>query len=226
MKFLFFLFFLILILPFSLAVSLSGSPSSLNFNLRQGQEECQNISIFSDSYRGSLYSVIKWADKDYAPRSPGEMNLTSDEISLNIINSPEKINNFNGEAQAEVCISGEEIGNWRGSLEYRTEGGGIAVGVGVWLRVNITEPLPGENFAPKATAKNSNETTIPETINENKNLNENAEAAGITGAVVGTNSNRTIGLIIAIIIVIAGIILMLYKKFRGKKCGGYYYLHY
>jgi len=200
MKFLFFLFFLILILPFSLAVSLSGSPSSLNFNLKQGQEECQNISIFSDSYRGSLYSVIKWADKDYIPKSLGEMNLTSDEISLNIINSPEKINNFNGEAQAEVCISGEEIGNWRGSLEYRTEGGNIGVGVGFWLKVSIIASSPGEQ--------------------------SNAEAAGITGAVVGTGNSRTIGLIIAIIIVIAGIILMLYKKFRGKKCGDYYYLHY
>ena len=50
MKFLFFLFIFLLI-PLSTA-ALSGSPSSLNFNISLGEEECQTLNIYSEDYNG------------------------------------------------------------------------------------------------------------------------------------------------------------------------------
>lgn len=151
-------------LPLSLtyisAVTLSGSPSSLNFDLEIGKEECLIFNIFSDDYSGDLTSLMKWADKNVEVTHPRQFNLTSDDINLNINYSPEEIENFDGQEEIKVCISGDEIGTWKGSLEYRTEssgGVGVGVGVGTWLRVNISEkPEPIiENPSAPADAGNS-----------------------------------------------------------------------
>jgi len=166
MKFLFFIFILMCILiaaPLSYAATLSGSPSSLEYNVHVGEQKCLIFAVSSSDYSENLYSVMKWADKDAQVSSPNDLVLDSSDINLGITYSPESITNFDGQQDIKVCITGNEIGTWKGSLEYRTETqGNIGVGVGTWLRVNITEkpkeeePVKETPQAPPGSPNNEN----------------------------------------------------------------------
>lgn len=101
---------------------------------------------------------MKWAEKNAKVSSTSDFIFDNSEIELNVEYSPEIISNFDGEEEIEVCISGDEIGIWKGSLEYRTESSGnIGMGVGTWLKVNITEgnEEEEEEQIPPATSSSS-----------------------------------------------------------------------
>jgi hypothetical protein len=125
------------------AVTLSGSPSSLEFNINPGEEGCLYLNIYSSDYSGELYSVMRWAEKGVEVNHPRDFTMNNSEIiveGLYVDYSPEDIENFDGEEEIEVCVRGDELGVYRGSLEYRAvSGGNIGVGVGIWLKVNVTE---------------------------------------------------------------------------------------
>lgn len=134
-------------MSFVQAATLSSSPSSLSFNLEPGEEECKILNIYSSDYTGDLYSVMRWAEKDIEVNHPRDFTLTNEEVSLNVIYSSKEIKNFDGEEQIEICIGGDEIGEYKSSLEYRTESeGNIGIGVGTVINVNIEEkseePVP------------------------------------------------------------------------------------
>jgi hypothetical protein len=151
MKSLFFIFFTFLILSAWLAglvsaATLSGSPSSLEYDLDIGEQRCLIFVVSSNDYFGNLHSIMKWAGKDAQVSSPDDFTLNNSEIELEINYSPVEVTNFDGEDGIEVCISGNEIGTWKGSLEYRTDSeGNIGIGVGTWLRVNVSDKPDEEN---------------------------------------------------------------------------------
>lgn len=182
MRFYFLFFtFLFLIVGTSIvsATTLSGSPGSLNFNLNIGEEKCLNFLVSSSDYSGNLNSIMEWAEKDSEVSSPNDFIFESSEVGLNVIYSPEIISNFDGEEEIQVCISGNEEGYWRGSLKYITESeGNTGIGVGTWLRVNITN-IP-------------NEETEEQISPANPNNNQNSGSGSSSSSKPTTNSNDTI----------------------------------
>ena len=197
MRFYFF-FFIFLILSAGLisAATLSGSPSSLNFNLDVGEEKCMIFLVSSSDYSGDLTSIMKWAEKDAEVSSPNDFVLNSSEIELSVSYSPETISNFDGEEEIQVCISGAEEGYWKGSLEYRTESdGNIGVGVGTWLRVNITdvpdeeqeeeEQIPPSNPNPTNTGGSSSSSSKTKTTTVTENATTSEENTEVEEAPLG-----------------------------------------
>jgi len=244
MKYLFFIFtFLVLVAGIGSAATLSGSPSSLNFDLNVGEEECLIFSVSSSDYSGDLYSIMKWAGKDVNVSSPSDFVLNSLESGLNVTCSPESVSDFDGNEEVEICVLSNEIGRWRGSLEFRTESSGnIGVGVGTWLRVNVSDkpgdeidnatqiPLVsspsnsggssggsssgGSSFVVNGSVVNNSEKGEVEVVPLGE-LDEEVdfEDAGITGAVVGGNGGLKVA---GIVLVIVGIGLALVYSRRKK----------
>jgi hypothetical protein len=186
MRFLFFIFiFLIFSAGLVSGASLSGSPGSLEYELGVGQEKCLIFLVSSQDYSGSLHSVMKWAEKDAEVSSQEDFVLDNSEIDLNVNYAPENIKGLNEEEEIQVCISGDEIGEWKGSLEYRTESSGnIGVGVGTWLKVRITEKSEEE--------KDSQEQTPPSTTNQNNQNSAGGSGGGIIDNADNSSINETI----------------------------------
>ncbi len=183
MKFLFFVFFTFLILSAGVisAATLSGSPSSLEYNLDIGEQKCLIFTVSSNNYFGNLNSIMKWAAKNAQVSSPDDFVFDNSEIELSVKYSPETITNFNGQEEIEVCISGNKIGIWKGSLEYRTDSeGNIGIGVGTWLRVNISDKPEEENSGPQ----------IPPVVTSGSGSSGGGGGGG--GVPASTNPNSTI----------------------------------
>jgi hypothetical protein len=227
MRNLFFIFIFLILLPFSCAYTLSGSPSSLNYALDIGEEKCLSFNLYSSNYNGNLNSIMKWTEKDAKISSPRDFILNNSEVNLKIDYSPKRIKEFDGNEEIEVCISGKKEGYWRGSLEYKTESSGnIGVGVGTWLRVNIggvEDPLKKNSSLDK---NNSLFQNLSGTSDENIQLEydsmgelvENEKKsiiASITGAVIGRGGLRNTTFVLGTIVVITALFLLTLRQ-RNK----------
>lgn len=112
------------------------SPSSLIFELEQGRQECKMITITSDSETISVSD--KWAENKDAEWKVSlfETDASAHGISISYDNEL-SIN----ERQVEVCLSGQNIGEYHGVLLLTEEQqGNSIVQMGIWLKVIITEP--------------------------------------------------------------------------------------
>jgi len=246
MKHLFFIFlFLILSAGSISAATLSGSPSSLNFNLEVGEENCLIFVVSSNDYSGDLNSIMKWAEKDAEVSSPNDFILNNSEIDLSIVYSLESIINFDGEEEIQVCISGSEEGYWRGSLEYRTDSeGNIGVGVGTWLRVNITEKstvseepqtqippassnsnpsggggssIKATNNSEEITINNSKESEVPLGELEEESEEQNSGFFRATGSTISNLAGTKAGKGIGIVIIAIMIIAMIFFTYKRRQ---------
>jgi hypothetical protein len=148
---------------------------------RAGEEKCLIFTIYSDNYNGDLYSIIRWAEKDAQVLTPNDFTLNNSDIELEVFHSPKIIKNFDGREDIQVCISGNEIGAWKGSLEYRTEpSSNIGVGVGTWLRVKVQEPTP------------ETQTTTQNPPASSSSSSSSGSSGGGSSSTTATASNNTI----------------------------------
>lgn len=214
------------------------SPTSLIFNLNPGGEDCQMITINSESETISVSD--KWAENKDIEWKVSLFNESADYHNIDI-SYDELLEN---ESQVEVCLSGENIGEYHGvALLTEEQSGNSIVQVGVWLKA-IVEAAPtqitsgGSSSSSGSssggsvgggittTASPNKESTNTNNLNTNNEINnpelqkgeeEQAENSGITGAVIGGKASM-IGAVVLIIVVIA-IGLIIYKRNRWKKYG-------
>lgn len=249
MKFLFFIFLFVMTLSLSCAATLRGGPSSLEYDLGIGEEECQTFSVFSPDYSKRLYSVMKWAPKNVDATDFNQFILNESEINISVSYSPGEINDFDGQEEIEICISGEEVSYYEGVLEYRTQGeGNIGVGVGVILRVTISDKYKNENpekiqgsssggggGSSGGSSQVSTETesnpikqgnnidTTQNSLGELEETDEEKSSSGLTGAIVGSGNFKRnwIGLLIGLVIIVGIAIIFSYNKRKRRKIYGY-----
>jgi len=151
-----FLFFIIIISLNFVNASLSISPSALQFNIKSGEIECKNLTILSQDYSGDLYSLLRWSGKNNYIDNPNNFKFNAEDLNLTVNYFPQNIEKFDGEKKIQFCVSGKDIGIYRGSLEYRTiSKGNVAIGVGVWIKVIITEPEQEEQQNPSSPPENN-----------------------------------------------------------------------
>lgn len=142
---------IILIVPSAFAVGFS--PSSLIFDLDQKVRECKTITINSDSSK--IIAFDKWGEHGTVEWKANAFNTTSSEHGITIDYDNELSED---ERKADVCLSGEMIGEHRGIIifQQQQEGNSI-IQIGVWLKVTISggtndgkveEVLPSQTLPP------------------------------------------------------------------------------
>jgi len=130
----FFLFFFIL--SISLVSAISFSPSSLKFDLEKNEEKCENVEITSESILGVN---DKWAENADVEWKVSNFHEEASSHGLSLVYEKEISSE---EGIVEVCLSGENVGEYHGVLLIK-EGqvGNTITQAGVWLTVNIGEEL-------------------------------------------------------------------------------------
>ena len=142
----YFLFFIFAILVSAVSIQAVGfSPTKLDFELGQDEIECQTITLNSDSER--IVVLDKWAESSDVELRVGLLNVSSDFHGLSVDYDSELI----GERELDVCLSGRDVGEYRGILLMREEQkGNSVVQMGVWLKVVISEEDKSEVGSPKS----------------------------------------------------------------------------
>ncbi len=199
------------------------SPTSLIFNLNPGEEDCQMITINSESE--TIAVSDKWAENKDIEWKVSLFNESADYHNIDI-SYDELLEN---ESQVEVCLSGENLGEYHGVLLLTEEqSGNSIVQVGIWLKV-IIEATPVQSASSSSggggggggttTQQNPQIQPILEQTETTPATNEEekAENSGLTGAVIG-GTGSMIGAVVLIIVIIA-IGLIIYRRNRWKKFG-------
>jgi len=219
--------------------SLGLSPGKIYFNLNPNEEECQTITLSSKDYSGRINIRDMWAEKADEINNLKMYTSSASDKEINI--GYPNINDFNNEEGINVCLSGNQIGRYKGALIFTPEAkGNVVVEVGAWLFVNITEPEPPQETPPQNTDSNQNtggnnqggsggssmttseeQTQKPQTNNLPPLKQTNPETGSeqeeyqgtITGGVIGTIKQNT-KIIFAVLAVVAIAGLLIYNKRR------------
>ena len=111
----------------------SISPPQINLEGTLGQEVCEDFFIASPN--GSiLVGEDRWGVKGESRRKFSAHTLSSASLGLKTV-YPQLIES-DGEIISEICIKGNEEGNYHGLLMYRLEGS--PTGIGVWVNVSLS----------------------------------------------------------------------------------------
>jgi len=135
-------FFLLFIILFGLnMISAVGfSPSSLTFDLEPNQEECKMITIDSESRKINVSD--RWAENQDVEWQIGLFETNASQHGINISYDKDLSKR---ERDAEVCLSGSNLGEYHGILLFRQEQAGSSIiQFGVWLKVVIAEQVVEE----------------------------------------------------------------------------------
>ena len=228
MKIKFFLLFITLTLfGLNTAQAVGFSPSSLTFELEQGQEGCKMITIDSESEK--ITASDSWAENESVEWKVSSFNTKAEEHEITINYDNEL---FIDEREVEVCLSGNKIGEYHGVLLFKEEQQGSSiVQFGVWLKVLISEKPAVSSGGSSGGGSGSgsgggggivaakNSTTNSSGI-EFENLEASAETeeetqedyvSGITGGAIWGNINAK-KLIVPGLIILAIAGLVIYNK--------------
>jgi hypothetical protein len=149
---LFFLFLIISVTP--IAVAAGFSPSSIIYNLQPGEEECRMIRIIdSDSEKISVSD--SWAEDKEEEWSVPDFETTSEEHSL-YLDYPSELSQ--DEREFEVCLLGEEEGEYHGVILMKEEQqGNSVIQLAVWLKAIIEEPSQATPTPEEPPQESNNE---------------------------------------------------------------------
>ena len=146
MKPIFLFLFLFGVFLISIVGAVSFSPSYLVFNLDQNQQECQTITLGSDS--STITVLDKWANESVKDWNVNLFNDSADEYKLSI-DYPKRLS-FN-EKTVKVCLMGVKAGEYHGIVLLREEQkGNSVVQMGVWIKAVISN----EKVASKSGSSN------------------------------------------------------------------------
>ena len=221
---------LLIIIALSVNVTATGfSPSSLTFNLNPNQEDCKTITIDSESETITISD--NWAENKDIEWKVSLFNKSAEYhgISINYDNELSL-----DERQAEVCLSGNQIGEYHGVLLLREEQqGNSIIQMGVWLKVIIAETQQNNNVGGGGGSSGSGSTststintttdssllstqsTIPATTTQENNNQDEKTNSGITGSVIGLGS--PVGKIVwGFVLLIAIVWIFVYYKRRSE----------
>ncbi len=229
----FVLFFIFLVLPSVSAVGFS--PSSLTYDLQQGEEKCQVISLTDVTEQIEVTNL--WAESPEVEWELANFDTLASEHDLNLFYT---IDNAENGKEVNVCISGSDLGEYHGVIIFRQEQeGNSIVQLAVWLKVIITEVIqPPASSASSSGGgggsggKKAGITTVSIQESEKETANEIAEFeelsaetetdeeenAGITGNAIN-NDERNISVVnfIPIIFIAVIIAVSIYIKRKRKE---------
>jgi len=126
----YFLFFLLIILISASLVSaaLSLDKGKLEFNVGKGEEMCKIVKVSSEDYVGKVSIRDIWPEEGEEESGFSKYTLTAEDYNINI-KHPSEILDFNEQSEIEVCLSGSEVGDFRGALIFTPEPGDDVVNV-------------------------------------------------------------------------------------------------
>ncbi|MFA4952973.1 MAG: hypothetical protein WC584_02015 [Candidatus Pacearchaeota archaeon] len=219
-----FIFFIFLILILTTQVSAVGfSPSSLTFNLKPGESECKMISINSESE--TITAEDKWAENKNVEWKVSEFDTDASSLGISI-DYPNELSL--DEREVQVCLSGENLGEYHGVLLLREEQqGNSIIQMGIWLKVIISnEPTQSSSTSSSSGGSSTNSGTAIQTLSDNTTKNtqqkqitneENKseiENSGITGGTIGVSiiKNKIIIIIFTTLLVIVAVFVFMKKK--------------
>ena len=201
---------ILLVLPLVLGVGFS--PSSLIYNLEKGQQDCQIVSIISDSDTISIED--KWAENKDIEWKVELFETSASEHGISINYPSSTIEN-----EIEVCLSGNNVGEYHGVLLLREEQeGNTIIRAGIWLKAIINEEEQEETTSPSSSTGSSGgggsviikeeNKTIEEEEKETIKLEEDNQPK-IQGSVIGDGVKKggiIIGIVLVAILVIQAIL--------------------
>ncbi len=244
MKFQFLFFFLFLIFSVSfVSATITPNQLQLNFDLIEGGEECQVITITSNEPASAVIQDV-WAEEYNKEKSLGKFTYSAEDHGLKISyeNSLEFV-----EAESKdihVCITASQVGKYQGALIFAPQGeSGNVIQYSTWLKVIVVEKSNvqnensdgsgGSSGGGSSTSNSSNVTNIQTNNNEiynneienvtynNSGVDENEarKTAGITGSVIGGNLGKgnLIGLAVLIILICVIAVIVYNRKSKNEK---------
>lgn len=125
---------LVSVLFFCLSVSaLEFSPANLEFNLEKNEVGCKKV-FFELETSAKLTDV--WADNFNDEWSLSDFKTASSELGVQM-NYPSEVSSEKKEA--EICVSGSKVGNYKGAIIFRQEKvGNSVVQFAVWIKLFVS----------------------------------------------------------------------------------------
>ena len=165
--------FIILLFLFMLSgvVATGFSPSSLVFELEQNEEGCGTITTSSDSSKISVSDL--WAENEDIEWKVSNFESSAVEHGISIDYDDELLVD---EREVEVCVSGNEVGEFHGVILLKEEQEGSSiVQMGIWIKLTVVYPEEEE---------------IPEQI-DNNNGGGSSSGGGSSGGDLNVVENTT-----------------------------------
>ena len=152
------------------------SPSSLTFDLEQGQEGCKMITIDSESE--TIKASDRWAKSKDDPWSVSSFNESSSSKGIKISYDNELSID---EREVEVCLSGSNVGEYHGVLLFQEEQNGSSIiQFGVWLKALITEKPAASSGGGSGGGGGGAGLTLPTNSTNKTNTTSNSELIGLS----------------------------------------------
>ncbi len=178
---------LVLLVGLVSGASLNVFPSSLDYDLEVGEEECLRFGIQSGSYDEALVSTL---DGDFS--------------GVDVSYSPEGIEDFGGYESVEVCVSASEVGSWIGDLKFETvTETSYNVGVGVRLNIGVRQIV---GFESEDGVDDSGNVVVEVGEGDVEDLGD----VGITGGVVGSRGGSLIFVGVVFLVLVLGLVLIFF----------------
>ena len=188
----FFLFF-IFMMCFISGLELVVSPEQLVFEGKVGEEICRQVDIRVDE-SVNIFVEDRWAPEGVDERKLSRHKLLGEELGFEVFYNSQFV--VGDEEVLEVCLIGEDVGNFHGVLLFRGEDS--PAGVGLWLVVNLEE---GEGVVARLGSKVGSIT------------------GGAVGAVEGVGGMGMVVLVLLFIFIVLLEVFVLLRV-RRKKEGG------
>ncbi|MBI3623759.1 hypothetical protein HY212_06810 [Candidatus Pacearchaeota archaeon] len=213
--------------------SLNPDPGKLYLNTESNDRVCQKITLTSEDYQGKIKVRDVWATKINEGANINKYNADPKDFGITL-EYPKVIENFNGNTEVEVCVNQKESMKAKGAIIFTPDSGtNVVVENGVWLFINLKDPLFSQNINTNTANVNLAITDSKKTSanNQQENLgvkNQDSNTASpITGAAVGVSGSNG-GISIITIIIIVGVMgafiaLFTYKSLRRRRLMEYGY---
>lgn len=209
---------------------LSISPGEIKFDLIKGEKGCEKMTLTNEQ-EINLNGRDSWTDNQQSVGILSEYIKSASELGIEI-NYQNYIQNMTNQ-EVEVCLTGNNPGNYYGALVYNSESfGGVSTGVGTWLMVDIKEEnsaniggnIGGSSSGGGASLTKTNNKSVGEAkilidVDKQEKViskeNQDLKNSGLTGAVIGANKNTKIGAIVVLFAIILGVLF--YNKLNKRE---------
>lgn len=224
-------YFLFLVFFISAASAAGFSPSSLTFNLKQNEEQCQIVTLTEVTDDIDVLNV--WAEnKDVEWKIN---NFQTDATSLNLDLTYSVEDNDNGKI-VEVCLKGSQQGEYHGAIIFKQQQqGNSVVQLAVWIKAIIENQQPNsqsnsgnsnsgsstpttQNQQTQPTQNNIQELSAPNTQSQVQEAQQNTPAITDNTIIKEENGLKMIYIIIpAMFILVFYIVIKVYSKIQYRR---------
>ena len=195
-------------------MAIGFSPSSLIFELEPGVKNCGIISVSSDS--SAIGVDDKWASDVDVEWNVGLFDTEASDHGISINYDDELLAD---EREVEVCLSGEEVGEYHGVIVLREEQEGSSiVQMGIWIKLTIKQT----NNNTGNLSDNDEVIEVREDVIETgddvvgSGEKDNVKKTLFTGGVVGVALEHKSAIALGFVVVLGCFGLMIYR-FKKRK---------